>query len=76
MENYESFEYREVVAEEGLIKLNLDGGSELQGGHILNLGIKGNKAVSVLIEKYGYRDRTESVSKSYKIDCDLDLLDS
>lgn len=76
MKSYEPFEYREVVAEEGLIKLNLDGGSELLGGHILNLGIKDNNAVSVLIEKYGYRDRTESVSKSYKIDCDLNLLDS
>ncbi|MDE3271891.1 hypothetical protein [Pseudoalteromonas sp. G4] len=76
MKSYEPFGYEETVAEEGLIKLNLDGGSELQGGHILNLGIKGDKAVSVLIEKYGYRDRTESVSKSYKIDCDLDLLDS
>ncbi|CAH9068135.1 hypothetical protein PSECIP111951_04034 [Pseudoalteromonas holothuriae] len=76
MKSYEPLGYKEVVAEEGLIKLNLDGGSELQGGHILNLGIQDNKAVSVLIEKYGYRDRTESVSKSYKIDCDLNLLDS
>lgn len=76
MKSYEPLGYKEVVAEEGLIKLNLDGGSELKGGHILNLGIKDNKAVSVLIEKYGYRDRTESVSKSYKIDCDLNLLDS
>jgi len=56
------------ISDEGMVKLDLL-------GYILHLGVVGNKVINFSIERYGLKRETLALSKTYKVDCNLSLLD-